>query len=1049
MNTKSSYIILFILISLLGNKAMCQEGITINGIVRGMNNKGVPDVSVSVQGVVSSPEVTDSSGHFSVIVPDKNARLILTPPGLYKARTLYLGGRKKLEIKLTRSDLPDNRDLEKHVFGYLPRRDNITSSSFLQTEVIQNKPYQSVDEYFTGNLSGIWGIGRSGMPGSGAVNYIAGIHSMNTNTQPLYIIDGLPIEIHGIMNSQLDGFAYNPLSGLNPSDITNLTVLKDNAIASLYGVRGSNGIVLIETLKPTAVQTTIDVSYRTGVSTSPGQIPQLESDQYRTYAKEVLMTSGLQEEEFPKIYPGLYYAESDDESFIYTNNTNWQDIIFRDAIMHDLYFRINGGDEIAKYGLSIGYQDDQGILKNTSFDRFSVRFVGGFNMFSWLKFNVSSNLSSNTSFLKESSRSYQTSPILSSLLKNPLMRPYKFDATGNPLSVREDVEELGVSNPQSIIEGFEARNKNYRFLTTLRIEGEISDYLTFNMLIGVNFNSLNEKIFKPNLGMELYYDGEAYNVSSALSNSLFSFANDNYFNYKRSFGNSHTLHANAGMRINTSKYQYDWGIAKNAHENDEYTTLQSGTSNLQELGGNNGNWNRLSIYGNLKYTLLERYGLTVGASVENSTRIGPAARNVLFVSEIPFGIFYGTGMFWRISNEPFLKDVSWIDELKLRMSYGKSGNDDIGNYDGFNYLYLVHYRNATGMVPGPLTDESLSFEESYHLNTGIDFSTWGNRIYFSAELFQNRTDNLLVYKMQEYYLGHVYMPENNGEIENRGWEANLFSRILEKSAWSVDIGMNFSHFSNKVLSIANDQLITPFLGGEYLSETESNMLGFFGYRFEGVFSTSEEARLANLTSENGLPYGAGDAKYADISGPDGNPDGIIDDYDKTIIGSPIPDYTGGISASLRYKNWRLDIMLQGVYGNELFNYVRSVNESMSSIYNQSSAVLNRWQYEGQITDVPRSLWEDPLNNSAFSSRWIEDGSYLRLKNVTLSYEIPDQFLIFRNAEFWISGSNIFTWTRYLGYDPEFAISYKTMEQGIDYGITPYTQTFLVGINFGL
>jgi len=1021
----------------------------ITGTITGIRNKAVPDVSVSVEGVVSSPEVTDSSGHFTITVPDVNATLILTPPEKYKPRRYYLGGRNIVEIRLTNNDLVDNRDLEKDVIDYSSQRDFITAANFLKTDVVKNSPSQSVDEYFNGIMPGIWSTGRSGMPGSGSVNFIRGIHSMNANTQPLYVVDGLPLEVHGVMGSKLDGYSYNPLSGLNPLDITDVTVIKDNTSASLYGVRGSNGVVLIETLKPTSVQTTIDVNYRTGVSTAPDLIPQLNSEQYRTYAKEVLMTSGITEENFPLMYPGLYVKETDEQGFVYNNNTNWQDFIFRNAVMNDLYFRINGGDEIAKYGLSIGYQNNQGILKNTDFNRFSVRFVGDFNLFNWLKFNVSSNLSSNTSNLKESARSYETSPILSSLLKNPLMVPFEFDAEGNPLIVRQDVEELGVSNPLSTIEGFEAVNSNYRFLTTLRVEGEITDHLTINSLVGINFNSLNEKIFKPNLGMELYYDDEAYNVSSVVSNSLFSFANDNYFSYRRDFDNKHTLIANAGMRVNINKYQYDWGIAKNSHENDQYTTLQSGTSNLEELGGNNGNWNRMSFYSSLKYTLLDRYGLTLNASAENSTRIGTQANNVLHISDVPFGMFFGTGLFWRASNEPFLMNVPWIDELKFRLNYGKSGNDDIGNYDAFNYYYVVHYRNTTGMVSGPRTNESLSFEENYHLNYGLDFTTWGNRLSFSADLFRNKTKNLLVYKVQDFYLGHERIPVNDGEVDNRGWEATIFSRLIESRKFSFDIAFSLSHFSNEVVSISNNAVITPFLGGEFISETGGNLLTFYGYRYLGVFSTSEEAQIANLVNEFGVPYGAGDAIYEDISGPDGEPDGVIDNFDKTGIGSPIPDYTGSFNARIRYKRWSLDISLQGVYGNELFNYVRSVNESMSYIYNQSSAVLNRWQYEGQETDVPRSSWEDPMNNAAFSSRWIEDGSYIRLKNVTLSYKVSQQFLTFRNAEFYISGYNLLTLTKYLGYDPEFAISFNTMEQGIDYGLSPFTRTLMMGVKFGL
>jgi hypothetical protein len=350
------------------------------------------------------------------------------------------------------------------------------------------------------------------------------------------------------------------------------------------------------------------------------------------------------------------------------------------------------------------------------------------------------------------------------------------------------------------------------------------------------------------------------------------------------------------------------------------------------------------------------------------------------------------------------------------------------------------------MVPGPMNDEMLSFEDTYHMNAGLDFATWGGRFSLSADIFRNRTENLLVDQLQDFYMGQSYISVNNGTIENKGWEAQVSSRIIQKSKFSWDLSFSISHFENSVVEIANDMLITSFLGGEYISTIGENMLSFYGYQYEGVYASTPEEKLLN---EDGLSFGAGDAIFSDLSGPQGEPDGVIDNYDKTIIGSPVPDLSGGISTAITYGKFRLDIMFQGVYGNEVFNYVRSQNESMTGLENQSAAILNRWQYEGHSTNMPRSLWGDPMKNSAFSSRWIEDGSYLRLKNVTLSYRIPNRFLVFRNAELFISGTNLITFSSYLGFDPEFAFSFHTMEQGIDYGLTPYTRTVLIGFKLGL
>ncbi len=1049
MKRKTLYFSFIIALVLAVSSLYAEDTLLVSGVITGIGNHPLSNVSVAVEGLISAPEISDEEGRFSISVPGENATLIITPPDGYKSQSIFLGKRTNIALRLTSSDIPGNRDQTKSIFGDVEKRQVNSAISLLSSDKIYLSDQQTIDSHIEGNIAGAWGIGLSGRPGSGSAIFIRGVHSMNANSQPLYVVDGLPIEEHGIMESFADGFSFNPLSSLNPADITDMTVIKDNASTSLYGVRGSNGVILIETLKPTEVQTVIDFRLRTGFSSSPSEIPQLNSDQFRTYAKELLMTSGIPEEKYPLLYPGLYVSESDNNYYKYNNNTNWQSLIFRDALMYDVYFRILGGDEIAKYGLSVGYQNNEGIIEATNFDRFSVRFVGSFNMVKWLKFNVSSNLSSTTSSLKESARVSQTSPVYTALLKNPLMIPHQFDSDGNQLAAIEEVDELGVSNPLGVIEGFYANNKNYRFLTTFRIEADVTNNLKIKSNIGINFNSLSEEIFMPNQGMELYYYDEAWNASKATANYLYSLTIDNFLNYKTRISNSHVIEANGGIRINTNKFQSDWGIAKNSHENDEYTTLQSGTANIREMGGTNGNWNRMSVYGNFKYTFLEKYSADLNVSAENSTRIGLNADNVLPISDFPFGVFYGAGLSWRISNESFLDHINWIDDLKLRFSYGKSGNDDIGNYNAFNYFYLVHYRTTTGLVPGPMTDESLTFEEHLHMNSGLDFTTWGNRFTASIDLFKNRTKNLLIYEKQEYYLGHLFLPVNDGEIENSGWDLDLFSRVIQKHKFSLDIGFNISHFSNRVLQLGAQELITPFIGGEYITRVDENMLNFYGYRYLGVFATASDASDANLVNRDGIVFGAGDAIYEDISGPLGEMDGVIDDYDKTIIGSPLPEFYGGLSTHVKYDKWHLNILFQGVYGNEVFNYMRSVNEGMSDLVNQSSAVFNRWQYEGQETNVPRSLWSDPVGNSSFSSRWIEDGSYLRLKNISLSYKIPGHFLVFRNAEFYVTGTNLVTFSGYLGYDPEFAISYQTMEQGIDYGMSPHTRTYMIGVKLGL
>ncbi|MCK4746163.1 MAG: TonB-dependent receptor plug domain-containing protein, partial [Bacteroidales bacterium] len=568
MNRYLSHITILISLALLSNFGFSQDTLQVTGIVRGIHQAPVPGVSVSLEGVLAAPVITDSTGTFSISVSDPEIYILITPTGNYKSKRIYLNQRSSLDIVLSPADLRDGQDPATHIFYEQEIRDFASSASFPETEMLQKLPDQTTESFFKGIVPGMWTTGMSGMPGSGAVSYIRGIKSMNSNTQPLYVVDGMPLDLPNIMQSLLDGYSYNPLASLNPADITGVTVVKDYLNAPIFGMRGSNGIVFIETLKPTEVETMIDVSMKTGLTTSVDHLPQLNADQYRTYAKEVLMTSGFPEETFGDNYPGLYATSGDDHYQMYRHNTNWQNHVFRNALLYDLYIRILGGDEIARYGLSVGYLNNQGIVDQTSFDRFSVRFVGSFNMFQWLRFNVSSSLSNNVSSLKESARAIQTSPILAGLLKNPLMIPYRFDEEGNQLLALQDIEELGVSNPVAAIEGFEASNRNNRFLTNFRIEAELNRSIKFNSLIGINFNSLNEDIFMPNLGMEFYYNDEAYNAAKSLSNYFFAFSTDNYLNYSKLLGGAHALQLNTGVRINSNRFQSDWGIATNSHESD-------------------------------------------------------------------------------------------------------------------------------------------------------------------------------------------------------------------------------------------------------------------------------------------------------------------------------------------------------------------------------------------------------------------------------------------------------------------------------------------------
>lgn len=1045
---KHLFFIIPILLAVSQPVVFSQDSIMIKGKIVGNRHQPLSDVSVSIKGYNIDPVVTGEDGNFQIKSPSTSVWLIITPVGSYKGKEIYLNNRNSLTISISPEDISSEYDPIRVVNQNIEPRNIIAAHTELSIEDLDKSSLQSVDQYFQGRVPGMYVINHSGMPGLGSNIHIRGVNSMLTNNMPLFVVDGLPLEMPGLFYSMIDGFSSNPINNINPSDITRITVLKDPLYTSLYGAKGSNGVVLIQTLEPEATQTIIDVSYRTGINMIPKKIPQLNRDQYKTLANEILMTSGRREEFFEEDYPGLYITEDDDGYYRYQHDTKWQDLIFSSSVMNNMFVRVKGGGERAKFGLSLGNISDNGIYDNTGYNRTNFRFLTRLDVTSWFRMDINANLTYSNMSLRASAITEETNPILAALAKPPLLNPYQYDQDGNELKLLDEVDELATSNPLAVINEYIGDNTNYRFISHLRGQADLSENLKWNSILGLNLNSSKEFIFMPNAGMDLYFSGQAHNVSQSVSNYLYSFYTDNFLVFGKDYG-LNALNFTSGIRVNTNSLQSDWGEAKNAPENDEYRTLGSGQSELRQIGGQNGNWNWLSTYAKVDFSLRDKFLFSIGGSMDYSTRIGKDAENLLKIGRNPFGLFYSMGAAWRLSSEQFLKNVDGLEDLKLRLSYGTSGNDDIGNYNSFDYYTVVKYRETTGLIPGSLPNPSLSYEIYHQLNLGLDLSLWGDRTAFQFDLYKTNVDNMIYNQPQEAYLGFLYKLVNGGKIENKGWEFNFYQRIFDRQNFKWDLSINLSHWKNKVLNLNGKEIITPFRGGEFITRESTSINSFYGYSFEGVYSSYEEAQESGLVNEKGVPYGAGDSKYKDISGPEGIPDGVINYYDKTVIGSVDPDYFGALINSLKYKRWYLNIMIQFVYGNEIFNYLRYQNERMTDLSNQSTKTLKRWQREGDITDVPRALWNDPMGNSSFSSRWIEDGSVLRVKTITLGYSIPTQFLIFRNADFFVTATNLFSIDKYLGYDPEFSYSYSNMEQGLDYGLMPQHRNILIGVKLGL
>lgn len=1029
------------------NVLTAQDTLNIEGIVLSGAGRPVPDVTIGFEGSAELPVVTGESGEFSLLAPSGDGWLIVSPMSGFREQRIFLNNRQELTIYLTADDMSSGHDEIELLSLNFTKRNIVASFAELNIDNIHHTSSLTIDQHMEGRIPGMHVINRAGAPGSGAVTMIRGLNSINANNQPLYIVDGIPVLPHGIFGSNLHGFDYNPLLSVNPFDISKTTVVKDPVIGAAYGSRGSNGIIFIETLDPAVTETTVDLDIRGGYSlTPPRYIPQLNAGQHKTLMNEVLFTSPLLEESIREQYENLFLKVDDDRLINYQHNTNWQELIYRDSYFSNINLTVKGGDEIARYGLTVGYLNSDGVVRNTGFEGYNLRFVSRLNMFTWLRMNAGVALNYSTAAMKETTTANGTNPLLSSLAKSPLLHPYQYDLEGREMIRLTEPDELGISNPLATVNNYEAGNDNYNFTATLNFEATVTNNFLIKSAYGLTYNVLKEHIFMPLQGMARYYNLEAHNVAKVANNSITTFYNNTYALYSRTIGN-HRLTSNTGVNIQTNRFELDWGLTMNAHENDRYRAIQHGQDNLRQIGGQNRAWNWISFYEFLNYSYMDRYLLSASLSVDGSSRVGRNADNTLSIGGQPFGLFYAAGAGWRISGEPFLRNVSWLEELKLRVSYGKTGNDDIGEASATRWYQTIRYRDAMGLYPAVMDNDRLTFETVTQLNAGLDISFLGNRITAKADYFMSDIDNMLIFNPLEPFFGYDTRTENGGSMENRGWEFSTFARLIDGHSFKWDIQASVTHVENQITSVRGEQLVSNVNGAQLVNRPGYPANSFYGFVYEGVYSNSTEASEAGLVNNRGMAYQAGDARFADISGPGGVPDGIINDYDKTIIGSPMPDYFGGLLNSFRFGRMTLSGYVQFVSGNDVFNYVRYHNERMTGLENQSKATLNRWQYEGQQTNVPRALWNDPVGNSAFSSRWIEDASFIRLKNITFSYRIPSQFLAFQSAEFYVSANNIFVFSDYLGYDPEFAHSYSNI--GIDYGQPPVPRQIIAGIKFGL
>ena len=919
-------------------------------------------------------------------------------------------------------------------------------------------------------------VTRSAAPGIGASMFVRGLSSINANAQPLIVVDGVEQDMQQNRLSLHSGQINNILANIAPEDIASVKVLK-NATA-LYGARGGNGVILITTKRGKSMATRIDANISAGVSLVPQLPTMMNASQYRNYATEIL---GTVPENINRDTPISFRFLNDDPNnyyyHTYHNDTDWTDYVYDNAMTQNYNISVQGGDDIGMYNLSVGYVKAESTAKNNDFDRMNVRFNTDISILYNLttKFDISISRTNSKVFddgaMEDLSAGAITSPTFLSLIKAPIVSPYQYNAiVGGFTSLLCDYDDIysqlgsgyGLANPVAILNNANGDNKNKAENTYFNVRVEptwtINNNLSLTSMFSYTLDRNSQRYHRPFVGVpsfEISNLGTVTSMAASLFSKEINVVSDTHIDWKHQYG-KHNLAAFGGFKY--TYFSFDDNNLKteyNSTTNDKNPSL-SATSGYQHIKGNNDVWKNLQWYGNVDYNYMNRYFATVSLSAEANSRFG-AKSGDLDLCGVAWALFPSVQLGWVMTNESWFPKNAGINYLRVNAGYDMSGNDDISNYAARTSLSAVRFNyNAIGLQLTNIGNDEIKWETNHKFNVGLQAYMLNNRLGVDFNYYVNKTKDLLTLQTFKNPIGGInnYWT-NGGEIKNEGFELSVTAKPVVTHKWNVEVGASVGHYANKVTKLPDGDYTTSVYGDNNILTSVGNPVGlFYGYKTAGVFATDAEAKAAGKDGYLYMEDNAGlrnDFKAGDVHFIDQNNDGKISELDKVVIGDPNPDIYGNIFATINYKNLTLTMGWNYSLGNDVYNYQRSILNSGSTFYNQQVAEVAHWRYEGQQTDLPRLAYGDPMGNNRFSDRWIEDGSYLRLKTLNLSYKVPvpGSWTWLQGLTVWAQANNLLTFTKYLGSDPEFSIGNGVLYQGIDCGNIAQGRSFQCGVKINL
>jgi len=1019
------------------------KGILVKGIVKSAKtNTVLSGINITVKGF--SATITNDDGSFEIKVP--NLEAVLTISGQDFQTKVYAVRNRKSEIEIF---LNEAYYSPTYLVGNLPAGDKMQYDNTNAATVVNFKKDQwsspvteSVAGFLQGRATGLTSIRNSGTPNSGSYLTLRGFNSLYATNKPLIVVDGMIYEDEDYGSGIINANSSSPLTNIDVKDIEDVTIIKDGT--SLYGTKGANGVINITTTRAIELSTKIDFTMYGGYNQTPEELPVMGSDAYRTHISQLEATRGLSSQQIANL-PYMNDNIGSIGYYKYHNQTNWQDQVFNSSYNQNYFLKIRGGDEIAKFGLSVGYLDSKGVIEGTDSKRYSTRLNAALRLTE--KLSVDANLSFiNNEQEQWNQGSIDTSPLYLGLTKAPFLTTNSVNEAGEVSPNLADVDYFNVSNPKAIFDNGFGINKNYRFFGNLKFNYAISKEWNVSSIVGLTFNKERESFFIPDEGVAdiiLPTDIGKNRSGSEVQvyNGLYT---DTFASYLKSFKNDHNLDVRFGFRSQSNKTETDLGLGYNS-ATDDFTSVTASSPLLRVVGGELGEWHWLNMYANGNYNFRNKYFLTASYAVDSSSRFG----DDLSTGDSKFVLMTSISGAWLLSSENFMKNIKDVDYLKLRLGFGRSGNDDIGNYTAQRNYISQNLLGMQGLVRDNIGNPNLQWETVSKKNLGVDFGLFKERINGSVNYYLNKTSNMIVYEAISNASGFDNMPSNSGAMRTFGTEFSLNARVVSTPDFTFDFGFNLSHYENKVQTLPSGDFTTEFEGATYLTSVGKDANLFYGLDSNGVYSTTAEANAdglsRRLTNGSLVPFSGGDMRFRDVNG-----DKIIDDKDRVVIGNPNPDVMGSFNANFTYKRFSLQGLFNFSVGNDLYNGVRYNLEKMSGYENQSTAIVNRWRAEGQQTDIPKATWGDPMGNAEFSDRWIEDGSYLRLKTLVLGYDFKvNEAKHLKYLKLYATANNLFTVTKYLGFDPEFSATSSIYGQGADIGLVPQFTSYQLGLRLGL